>query len=215
MLVLFIVSLPTYGLETLVLASSDDPIAKVSFGILQVAYQSIGYDLSAEVLPAERALILSNTGTLDGEVNRIKGINKKYRSLLLVPVKINTLYGQAFTKTLNFPITGWESLRPYKIGIRIGTKFAEKNTKGMDVVKVENNDLLFKMLDLERLDVVVTSKQEGLLAIKKLGIVDINFLQPALMQLDLFHYLHIKHKKLVPLIEAQLKKMKKAGEIPL
>ena len=46
-------------------------------------------------------------------------------NLMMISVPVNFLDGVVFTKNHHFPVTGWESLKPYSIAIRIGTKFAE------------------------------------------------------------------------------------------
>ncbi|MCP4107581.1 MAG: hypothetical protein GY749_18900 [Desulfobacteraceae bacterium] len=132
----FAMNLPGYAQDDLVFSKPDDPVADISEKILKEAYQKIGIRISVTAFPAERALRTSNSGLSDGEVNRIKGINEQYLSLVMVPVEINILEGVVFTIDVSFPVTGWESLRPYNIGIRIGIKFAEKGTVGMDVDKV-------------------------------------------------------------------------------
>ncbi|MCP4352592.1 MAG: transporter substrate-binding domain-containing protein [Desulfobacterales bacterium] len=209
----FAMNLSGYAQDDLVFSKPDDPVANISEEILKEAYQKIGIRISTTTFPAERAIRMSNSGRRDGEVNRVKGLDERYPSLVMVPVEINILEGVVFTTNVSFPVTGWESLRPYNIGIRIGTKFAETGTAGMDVDKVPKNIQLFKKLSAGRNDIVVTSRLEGLWEIKKLGLKNIRILEPPLMKLSLYHYLHKKHIKLVPEIEKILKKMKQEGRI--
>ena len=64
--------------DSLVLSSTGSPIAKVAEKVLKKAYQRIGIQIQIEIYPAARALKMSNNGEVNGEVNRIKGINKKF-----------------------------------------------------------------------------------------------------------------------------------------
>ncbi len=43
-----------------------------------------------------------------------------------------------FTKLTRFKVAGWESLKPYTIGIIRGIAFAERHTKGMNAVAVKD-----------------------------------------------------------------------------
>ncbi len=207
------ISIPLYAQKSLVLSKPDDPIADVSEKVLSEAYQRIGIQIQMITLPAERALLTSNSGDVDGEVNRIKGIEKIYLNLMMVPVVINMLEGVVFTKDVSIHVTKWNSLKPYKIGIRRGTKFAERGTKGMDVDFVTTNMQLLSKLDMGRCDVIVTSRLEGLDQIKQLHLTGIYILEPPLVRLKLYHYLHKKHITLLPDITNVLQKMEEEGRI--
>ncbi len=63
-----------------------DHIANISEIVLRKAYERIGVKIDTHYFPAERALYMSNSGLVDGEVNRIIGLEKKYPNLIRVPV---------------------------------------------------------------------------------------------------------------------------------
>jgi len=69
------------------------------------------------------------------------------------------------------------------------------------------------MLTRKRVDIGVFPRVNGLYHIKRLNIGGIRELRPSLMKFDLFHYLHQKHKELVPRISAVFRKMRKSGEL--
>ncbi len=58
-------------------------------------------------------------------------------------------------------MNGWESLKPYSIAIRIGTKFAETGTKGMNVKKFPTNDMIFRLVSKNLYDICITSRVIG------------------------------------------------------
>ncbi|OUR79689.1 hypothetical protein A9Q83_04680 [Alphaproteobacteria bacterium 46_93_T64] len=190
-----------------------DYSANISETVLKEAYRRIGFDISTQIFPAERALTMSNSGEVDGEVNRIFGLEKKYSNLVRVPVAINRIEGVAFTKKRDLKITNWDSLQPFSLGLRIGAKFAETGTEGMNVTAVATNEQVFTMLGKERVEIAVSTRIEGLLTAQKLGLKDIFVLKPPLANLELFHYLHKKHAALIPQLTAALKDMQKEGRI--
>jgi len=199
--------------HSLVLASAVDFESKVSQAVLKEAYKQLGIQLTINELPAERALIESNAGHLDGEVNRMEGIDKSYPNLLRVAVPLAIIEGVVFSKTVKFAVKGWESLRPYSIGTRIGLKFAEYGTAGMKVTKAVTIGRSLADLDAGQVDIVVASRQSGLAALAEMKLKGITVLEPPLAAIPLYHYLHKSHLALLPKITEALQKMEKSGQM--
>lgn len=190
-----------------------DPISSLSAKVLVEAYKRIDFEINFKELPAERSLQMSNNGSLDGEVNRVMGIDGKYTNLIMIPCPINFFEGVVFTKNHNFFIEGWSSLKPYTIAIRIGAKFAENGTKGMNVTKFVTYEKIFMLVSKDRYDVCISSRINGLYQIKKQNLIGVKALEPPLAEFKLYHYLHKKHKDLVPKISNSLQEMQKEGTI--
>ena len=55
--------------------------------ILQYMLKDIGYRLETVELPAERGLVYTNSGKVDGEMSRVEGMQKRYQNLIPVPEK--------------------------------------------------------------------------------------------------------------------------------
>ncbi len=187
------------------------PLSEIGRLTLTEAYQKIGIMVSFAELPGERALYMSNWGDVDGETMRIAGIEKKYTNLLKIPVSYVSFQGVVFTKKLDFNVEGWKSLKPYQIGILRGSKFAENGTKGMKRNILSNLIQLGKMLKIGRIDLFVESRLNGLKLLQQAKVYNYKILEPPLIQLPLYHYLHKKHKKLVPKIRTSLKTMQTKG----
>jgi len=201
--------------ESLVFAKSGplDYSADISETILKEAYGRLNIHISTEVLPSERALSNANSGLLDGDIHRIIGLENLYPNLIRVPVPINAIEGMVFSKTKGLKIDSWDHLKYFSIGLRIGAKFAEAGSQGMNVYPVTTNDQVFKMLDRGRTEVVVSTRIEGLLTSKKLGLANIYPIEPAIVNLKLYHYVHKKNKALIPELTRILKTMEKEGRI--
>lgn len=212
-LVYAICCLPTsHAQTTLEFSSIENSVnSGISLLVLKEAYAELGISVKNLPLPGERALRTSNAGQADGELFRIKNVDKRYQNLLMVPTPINVLQAIAFSKAHDFTINGWDSLKPYHLGIQVGIKFAERGTQGMQPTTVDSNHQLFKMLDSQRVDIVVAAYSNGLQTIKKLKLNSIISLQPPIQEYPLYHYLHKKHRALVPKIDQVLKKMHESG----
>ena len=88
-IVFLLSSTHSYAGNTLIFGQSFDPIADISARVLKEAYKRINTEVEFKKMPAERSIENSNNGLLDGEVNRITGIEKKYSNLGAVSKKIN------------------------------------------------------------------------------------------------------------------------------
>lgn len=185
----------------------------ISEVIVREAYRRLGITVDIMKYPAERALRLADAGDADGEVQRIDGIAKRYTNLIQVRPPINYIEGTIFTKTADFSVEGWESLRPYRIGIIRGIKFAERSTKGMDTRLVSDYAELFRKLDRGLFDVAVSPRVNGWYQIAELRLTGIRELEPPVERFDLFHYLNRMHVDLVSEISSVFERMKEDGEL--
>lgn len=191
-------------LFTTVKGSAD---VNAGVAIIKEAYNRLGIDIMIELLPGKEALEASNSGKADGEVQRIDGISKTFTNLVQVPIPVNYLQGAAFSNKYNFPIKGWFSLEPYRIGIVRGILFAEQGTQGMDVKVAESYRELVVMLEKNEIDVAVMPRINGRVALKERNSKDIRELEGVLETLFLYHYLHKKNQQLVPRLKKVLKRM--------
>jgi polar amino acid transport system substrate-binding protein len=184
----------------------------ISAVILKYAYRKIGIDLSFKHYPPQRALLESNSGDMDGEIQRVDGLSKEYSNLIQIYPSINYIEAVAFGMDNKIAINGWESLRPYTIGIVRGIVFAEKHTGGMEVQVVNDYKQLMLILQAGRVNIILAPKINGLVEAYRANIPAIN-LQPPLEVIKLFHYLHRKNKNLVPKISEVLRVMEKNGNL--
>lgn len=185
----------------------------ISMKVLTKAYNRLGIKIKYRPLPGERALRTSNAGKVDGEVFRIANVSKRYTNLVQIPTSINTLPAIAFSKNKKISIDGWQSLHPYKIGIQVGIKFAERGTKKLNPVIVDTNEQLFRMLNSGRIDIAIASQVNGIKTLNTLKYINIHALQPVIEEYPLYHYLHKRHISLVPKLNDVLIKMHSSKEI--
>ena len=198
--------------EGLVLAAvegSQDVNAGVA--VVKEAYRRLGIPVEIKWLQGKTALELSNSGRLDGEVQRIDGLDRRFEHLVQIPVPVNFLEGVAFSKKQDFPVQGWFSLRPYRIGIVRGILFAEQGTRGMRVTAAGSYKELIGLLYRLDIDVAVMPRINGQFAIRQTNLKTVRELPGVLEPLFLYHYLHKKNAHLVPKVE--LKRMLLDGTI--
>jgi ABC-type amino acid transport substrate-binding protein len=207
---------PAHAQTVLRLARLENiPDQFVGGEILKAVYQCLGITVEFVDLPAKRALAESSLGRVDGEVHRILAVQSEFPSLIPVRPSINYIEPSAFVKQRDFRVDGWNSIAPYSIGIVRGVGSSERGTKGMSKVEaVASMDQLMQMLASGRIDVAVNDRFSGVLINKKLRLdKTLQPLSPALEHIPLYHFLHERHRDLVPRVEKVLQGMEANGEL--
>jgi polar amino acid transport system substrate-binding protein len=176
------------------------------------AFKRAGVDLRLIELPAERGLLNANAGIEDGDLTRIAGLEQQYPNLVRVPEKLVDWHFSAFSRRADVTVDGWGSLLRYRVGFIRGWKIAESNLgAAAGVVPVDDEDELFDLLRLDRVDVVVYSREMGAEYIRRRALKGINLLEPPIATRGMFIYLHKKHGALVPKVAEALRELKLDG----
>lgn len=183
--------------------------------LLKVVYNRLSIPVELVDLPAKRALLESSEGRLDGEVHRNINVQRQYPTLLMIRPALNYIEPSVFSKKEAMVVTGWESIKGYQIGIVRGVGTSEDGTRGMaSVLAVNTLDQLMQMLGEDRVEVAISDSFSGLAVIKKLGFAGrIKVLTPPLQKNEIYHFLHEKHRDLVPKVEQVLREMQASGEL--
>lgn len=183
--------------------------------ILKVVYSRLNIPVELVDLPAKRALLESSTGRLDGEVQRNIMVQTQYPTLVMVRPALNYIEPSVFSKKERFEVKGWDSIKAFDIGIVRGVGTSENGTQGMKSVQAVNTlDQLMLMLAEDRVDVAVSDSFSGLAVLKRLGLKDrVRLLTPPLQKNEIYHFLHEKHRDLVPKVEQVLSEMQSSGEL--
>lgn len=183
--------------------------------ILSAVYARL--DMRVEFVDVEgrRALALSSSGQVDGEIQRVAEVAQSHPTLLRVATPINYIEPAVFTIEHEFEVRGWPSIRDYDIGIVRGVGSSEAGTAGMPRVQAANSlEELIRMLDRGRFDLFVTDLFSGRVAIRKQGLEGrIRALLPPLQRIFIYHYLHRRHAALVPRVDAVIRAMQTSGEL--
>jgi polar amino acid transport system substrate-binding protein len=179
--------------------------------IMKEVFHRIGLEAEIAFTSTERSLVDVNAGLLDGELNRVAGMENQFPNLLQVPEPNMTMHFVAFAKQ-DFQIDEWESISNLYIGIVRGWKILEQKTEGFPHrTLVPSETELFSMLHKDRLDVALYSKLTGYAALKEMNYDEIFHLEPPLVSRKMYLYVHKRHADLVPEIAHALQSMKDDG----
>ncbi len=197
------------------LNAPDTKLFKRAFALLTEALKRNGRGLIMKRLPGKRSLINVNKGLTDGDAFRVHDLNQDnaYPGIVRVDEPIFILDQSVWSKK-NIKVDGWESLRPYSIVYHRGTKFIRDHESIFKSVQIVNEmQSVFTVLKIDRADLTITSRETGMLCLKKFSLEDsgIKVQYPPLLEIALHTYLHKSHAALAVELAGTLKQMKQDG----
>lgn len=206
-------SLPARAEQTITLATQNNFTSRVNGVVLQEVYRRVGIPLAIVVMPASRVTAMASAGGVDGEVNRVRNYGALHPSLVRVEPPLNYWTVSAFFKTgAAFDFLQVADLSGRRVGIVRGIKAAADLTAGVAQVSVAPSSReLMLMLSNNRFEVAVDGTVDSGFYVRRLALQGITSVE--LEQQALYHYLHEKHKNLVPLISGEIKRMTASGEL--
>lgn len=175
------------------------------------AFRRAGVGLELVRLPAERGLLNANRGIIDGELTRIAGLEARYPNLVRVPEKLLDWNFSAFAKDASLPAS-WEAIRQRPVAHIRGWKIYERELTGAPhVLAVKDAEQLFRLLMLDRVEVVLYERWMGQDFTMKNGMPGIHALTPPLARKEMYIYLHKRHAALVPRLAGALRAIRAEG----
>lgn len=179
--------------------------------MLKEAFARIGVQVEFVTLPSERSLALADAGELDGDNNRVAGLQHRYANLVQVPESNMSYEFMAFATQPGVRVNGWRDLDRFRVAHVIGWKIFEDNVSAPQVTRVGTARQLFSFLDAGRADVVLFDRIGGRHFLKTLGVSKGYAVEPPLARRDMYLYLNARHAALIPALTRTLQAMKADG----
>ena len=177
--------------------------------LIMTMFEDIGLQAELYGRHAERALRFANTGIVDGDAGRIIDLDKKYRNLIRVEEVLLTIDITGFTAGQEYSLNGWKSLEGRNVGIPTGWKILERNVP--HALRFTDITSLFEALKEGTIEIAALESSAGQYTGQQLEIKNLQTLEPVLLRLDMFLYMHKKHHLMIPDLQKALKKMKQDG----
>jgi polar amino acid transport system substrate-binding protein len=182
--------------------------------ILREAYARLGYEIELLGYPAERALLMANTGLVDGEAGRVSVVEKAYSNLIRVPTPLYLNRIAILTTGAEIdPARGWGQFSDCRTCIRNGYKFLESKVGGENIHVVSSYEKMIQLLKNDRVDVGLAEFFDILPTLGKVGMGNVRVLCEPMASNPMYHYLHKRHADLVPRIDAVLRDMVAEGRL--
>jgi ABC-type amino acid transport substrate-binding protein len=210
---LAVVSEPSDRRIVIGIAGVDFTPTIVTREIMTEAYARIGYRAEFTAFPPDRMIASLDSGLIDALLIAEASLEKDLPGSVRIetPVWIDEL--TVFSRR-HITVGGWESLRPFRIGYIAGMLIIKEKLKdGFTVFPAQDPAQLFRMLDANRTDVVVTSRSIGELMIRRLDLKGIRSVGGTFGVVPNYHFLAGKNAELAPRLSAALEEMEKSGQI--
>lgn len=197
------------------------------FRLSRVAYTEIfsrlGYAYRQYALPPERALIEVNSGRFDGDAGRLTFdtvLVRKFPNLIRVPEAVAHVNNCAFSTDSTVKVSDWNDLIAggFRVGYARGVKVVERKVKIYIKQELQFGfrDLNqgFELLRRKRIDILLglaSSVDELLLEpiYRETKVFNVG----TLIKMDVYPYLHKKHRLLVPALTDAIQSIKKDGTL--
>ncbi|OEU71396.1 MAG: hypothetical protein BA863_11195 [Desulfovibrio sp. S3730MH75] len=193
--------------------------SRMTYPLLKEAFKLNGVEFDAKSYPSPRALLMSNSGTLDGELHRVYEFHEvsggKYPNLVRIECQLMSAYIAVFSMNIDVEISDWNQLVGAKVGFVRGRKnmesFLGEVLRPGNVIPQSDELSLFKMLARGYIDYAISGsldgrrfliKHPGFSGIKEVG---------KLKEMKIYAYMHKKHAALAKKVAITLIEMKKDG----
>lgn len=183
---------------------------EVAREVIPQIYQGLGINVDVLPLPANRAQYVAVSGQVDGEVMRIWRYGEDNPTMLRVPTPYYYVETMAFVRAdSGIVIREPKELEPYRVVKIRGIKHTSNITAGLPRVRdVDSTKMMFELLQNNKADVALTNHLDGQIMMKRYHFDNITSMSTHLGHLVLYHYLHPKHARLLPVIDAEFKRIK-------
>lgn len=194
-----------------------DGLAEQAVGerLLMAVYDRAGIEINVTAMPGSRALEEAASGRKDGETLRVFALGENEPRLIRVPTPLSDLQTSVFVPTgSDIAVSQAEDLNSFSSVVVIGVLHTKAITEGIsNVTEVPDPGTMFRMVQSGRVQLALTSAFDGQAQLVREGISDLVPLEPALRTLELYHYVHVDHADLVPVIDAVVQEMTASGEL--
>lgn len=194
----------------------ESPAGTYLYLVYSEAFKRLGKVFVYQTYPAKRSSLLSDNGTLDGELSRIYSYNEIHPHVIRIEEPHWTSGFIAVSTMDSIQLDGWDSLKntDYKVIYMAGIKGCEVNLP--KVVKSQNLEAVmqpahgFRMVLKGRADLFIASEMDMIDLMESEEFRDTPLRVVGVMQRFTAHaFLHKRHQELVPELSKVLSDMKK------
>lgn len=191
----------------------DDPTTAAASAILKLAYQRLGVEASTLITPSLRALMMADTGLLDGDLFRIDHAAQLYPNLLRVEYALFHGTLQAVVRKNEEHLLDLPPEQTRAVAVRRGNIISGLTAKnmGMTPVYANSNKQALSLLESKRVDVALFTFIEQFDPIAQKDLTGLHLIEEPLATFELYHYLNRRHGELARALPEVLRKIEEDG----
>lgn len=193
---------------------SHMPRIQASAMVMGRIYRQLQVDWRLLRIPTEDALQGANSGVVDGELIRIKGVENSLNRLQRIPYPIARIKLIAFTaQNDDFVVTNLADLSGLSIAVIRGVALTDNLTKGQERHYADTVEGLFRLMDTGQTDIALTFQLDSEKYLQSVGkALDFHASTP-LMEVEMFHYLHKRNADLIERVSRHMQRLHESGEL--
>jgi ABC-type amino acid transport substrate-binding protein len=186
--------------------------SEVNIAIIDEVYKPLNIQPTHIFEPQQRSILVADQGKADAILFRALGAEERYPHLIPLEASHYSVKIHAFT---NQPLTieSWADLSEYKIAYLAGFVVAENNTVGMNRTGTKSLEQALRLLNANRVDVVIATRESGLEIIRSWSDTNVQIQPQPLATVPLYHYVHEKHQDLILPLNNSLKLLIENNEL--
>jgi len=188
---------------------------KLAKYILQHVYEEAGFEPRFLSFPSKRSLEVANSGQCDAEAARIPEAITKFTNLALTSTPLLSSSAYAYIKKgANIAVAGKQDFKGLRVAIVRGELYALKLTEGIKPLIVKDYATLFRVLQANRVDVVIGIREAALdvLVLKQFR-HRFQRLPTVLYKTEAYHLIQKDNIKLRAAIDKVLADWQKSGKL--
>jgi len=208
--ILFLISAQSAKADTYKISTAEFLEAEKIARLLKEVYRQIGHDIELVYRPAKRSLIEVNSGVSDAELARVTGAEAEYPNLVRIKEPVFALSFSAIVNAKSKHwLSSWEEIGKHRIVYPRGYRILDIRTKNMNALTAKNPVTVSKMVKAGRINVGILVTSDAKKFAAEIG--GIVVLKPPIEVVTLYHYLNVKHRRLIPSIEKILVEFNDSG----
>lgn len=191
---------------------ADNPQSRYAVELMTLVYKQLGYTLKIVDFDYQSALVAANEGVLDGQLGRVSDVSEQYPALIKINIPILHSNLQLLSYCEKCSVSESSSI------VIIGSHLAPAgylkahDYKG-ELIEVKSSSTQLNLLIQKKVSAALAIDFHIKKYLDKLQSLDIT--NRAVHKINIYHYVHKKHTKLVPKINQVLEKMMEKGTIKM
>ena len=216
-LIVSLISISMYALnagpvaaEKFRISTAENDQMRALVPLIEEAYRRIGHEAEVAFLPTLRSLRSSNSGKFDAELVRTTTAVLEYPNLVQVPEPLLTISVSVIVQEgSDISEATWETVGKHSIIYPRGYVLIDARTRGMNATVASQPKSIARMRANGRADIGIVLTRDA----KKLAseMASLRVIEPPIETVVLYHFVHFKHRRLVPLLEEVLIEMNESG----
>ena len=209
-LAMCVVAMNSAQAETFKIATAESDETRAIARLVAEAYRQMGHETAFSFLPAGRSVREVNRGKFDAELARITGIENEYPNLVRVEEPVYTIRISAIVRSdSGIDAMSWEDIGERRVGYPRGYKLLDIRTRDLNAIKAKDPTSTIKTLKGGRMDIGLLMTSDADHLAQQFGGVTV--LEPPIEVTTLYHYVHVKHRRMIPALEKVLIDMNDSG----